>query len=83
MSERFSELQKKEVIDISNGKRLGFLYDIQVNLESGRIEAFIVPARNRFLSFFWKYEEFVIPFDQITKIGDDIVLFQPKEQEIG
>lgn len=74
MFERVGELQKKEVIDISSGKRLGFVYDLEVELQTGKVGSLIVPGKGTFFSFFKKYEEHVIPFDRIVKIGDDIIL---------
>lgn len=74
MTERIRELQKKEVINLSNGKRLGFVYDVEINSQTGTIETIIVPCKNSILRFFFKYEEMVIDFEKIKKIGDDIIL---------
>ena len=79
MLERVLDLQKKEVINLSNGRRLGFVYDVEVDLEQGSVISVVVPGQNRFFRLFWKYEEFVIPFDQIKKIGDDIILVEMDE----
>lgn len=76
MLERVVELQKKEVINLVNGKRLGFVYDVEVDLETGRVISLVVPGQNRFFRLFWKYEEYIISFDQIRKIGDDIILVE-------
>ncbi len=74
MTERVRELQKKEVIDLSNGKRMGFVYDAEINLQTGKLESLVVPCRSSIFRFFWKYEETIVGFDQIKKIGDDIIL---------
>ena len=74
MTERVRELQKKEVFDLSNGKRLGFVYDVEINLQTGVLETLIVPCRNTIFRFFFKYEELIIDFERIKKIGDDIIL---------
>ena len=76
MLERVLDLQKKEVINLSNGRRLGFVYDVEVDLETGRVGSLIVPGQNRFFRLFWKNEEYVISFSQIKKIGDDIILVE-------
>lgn len=76
MTERVRELQKKEVINLSNGKRLGFVYDAEINLQTGILESLIVPCRNSIFRFFFKYEELIIDFDKIKKIGDDIILVE-------
>lgn len=73
---RVADLQKKEVININDGKRLGFLYDIEVDLETGRIGSIIIPGGSRFFGLFGRGEEYVITFSQIKKIGDDIILVE-------
>ena len=72
--DRVYDLQKKEVVNINDGKRLGFLYDIEIDLKTGKIGSIIVPGRGRFLGIFGKYEEYIINFSQIKKVGDDIIL---------
>ena len=79
MKERVRELQKKEVIDLSSGKRLGFVYDMEINLKTGELESPIVPYKNSVFRFFWKYEETLIRFEQIKKIGDDIILVDMRQ----
>ena len=74
--ERVYDLQKKEVINISNGKRLGFLYDIEIDLKTGTIGSIIVPGESKFLGLFGRNEEYIISFSQIKKIGDDIILVE-------
>jgi len=72
--DRVYELQKKEVVNINDGKRLGFVYDIEIDLGTGKIGSIIVPGRGRILGIFGKYEEYIINFSQIKKVGDDIIL---------
>lgn len=69
------DLRNKEVINIYDGKSLGYVYDIEVNLEKGLIEGIIVPAQRRFFSFFSKGEDdYVIKWKDIKRIGDDVIL---------
>jgi len=68
-------LKNKEVINIYDGKSLGFVYDIEVNLEKGTIEGIIVPAERSFFSFFSKADnDYVIKWKDIKRIGDDVIL---------
>lgn len=71
---RSSELRQKEVINISDGKRLGFISDVEIDLEGGRIEAIVIPAGYRLFGLIGKENEFIIPWEKIKKIGEDIVL---------
>ena len=69
-----SELQKKEVINIHTGERLGFVYDIEIDEENGKIISLRIPAPNKLFNFFTKNEDYIIPWDSIKKIGNDIIL---------
>lgn len=77
---RSSDLKQKEVINISDGKRLGFVCDVEINLEDGKIEAIIIPAGGRLFGFMGKDSEFLIPWERIKKIGEDIILVDMDER---
>ena len=71
---RISEFQIKDVVNISDGRKLGNIGDIEINLETGRIETIIIGSSGRLLGFFGKEEEIIIPWNQIVKIGTDVIL---------
>ena len=69
-----SDLQNKEVIDISTGKRLGTIIDVIISLD-GTIHKLILENRKigrKFLTD--NKEDLNIEWKQIIKIGDDIIL---------
>ena len=69
------DLKNKEVINIYDGKSLGYVYDIEVNLEKGIIEGIIVPAQKSLFSFFGRGgNDYVIKWKDIKRIGDDVIL---------
>lgn len=72
--ETISDLQKKEVINIFTGERLGFVYDVEIDSENGKISALKVPASTKMFNLFGKNEDYVIPWEKIKKIGNDIIL---------
>lgn len=67
------ELRQKEVININNAQRLGFVTDVEVSLEKGVIEAIIVPGKAKLFNFRTK-GDIVICWDKIKVIGDEVVL---------
>jgi len=69
-----SELREREVVNVLDGKRLGLASDLEVEAETGRIKAIIVPGPGKFLWLFGKSEDFVIPWERIKKIGVDVIL---------
>ncbi len=81
MAIRFTQLQCKEVICVSDGRRLGFVKDVQVELPEGNIVALVVPGPSRLLSIPGRCEDFLIPWCAIRRIGPDIVLVDVKPEE--
>ncbi len=69
-----SELREREVVNVLDGKRLGLASDLEIEAETGRIKAIIVPGPGKFLWLFGKSEDFIIPWERIKKIGVDVIL---------
>ena len=69
----FCELRRKEVINVCTGPRLGAICDVELDLECGRILALIVPEHQSIFTF-KSPREYRIPWDCISKIGDDIII---------
>ena len=74
MTERFSELRSKEVIHVCEGARLGYISNLTLELDCGRVSAVVVPGPCRFLGLFGRDRDYVIPWGCIRRIGEDIVL---------
>ncbi|MBQ0126148.1 MAG: YlmC/YmxH family sporulation protein [Clostridiales bacterium] len=73
--ERFSvnDIREKEVINVCDGRRLGYIYDVDVDSCSGKILAVVVLFDCRMFGV-GKCEELVIPWDKIVCFGEDAVL---------
>lgn len=73
---RYSRLRQKEVVNILDGSRLGYICDMVVDMATGKVCAIVVPGPSR-LSFLFKGErDNVIPWSSIRKIGEDVVLVE-------
>ena len=71
---KISELQTKDVINISDGKKLGQVSDLELDLARGRVDAIVVPASAKLFNFFGNEDEYIIPWRNIVKIGSDVIL---------
>lgn len=78
---RMSELKKREVINVCDCRRLGFVGDLDIDPCSGKILAIIVPGPGCVCGFLGREKDFVIPFDDICQIGDDIILVRLEEKK--
>ncbi len=81
MGIRVTELHCKEVICVADGRRLGFISDVEVEVPEGRVVAIVVPGPCRFLGLFGRRDDFVIPWRCIRRIGPDIVLVDIKPND--
>ena len=81
MGTKFTQLQCKEVICISDGRRLGFISDVEVEFPEGKVVAIIVPGPCRVLRLWGQKDDFCIPWGCIKKIGPDIVLVDVKPDD--
>ena len=65
-------LREKEVVKIQDGKRLGFISEVEFDICTGKITAIIVGCSG---GLFGKgKKDIVIPWCNIEKIGEDIIL---------
>ena len=71
---RISDLRAREVINVIDGRRLGFIGDLDIDLESGRVRAIVVPGQGKLLGLFGRDNDVYIPWDKIVKIGEDVIL---------
>lgn len=71
---RLSDLQTKEIINMTTGKRLGVIIDVIVDT-SGNIKTLILEEKRGRMS---SREEYELSWSQIDKIGDDIILVKDK-----
>ncbi len=70
------DFKHKEVINITDGKRLGFVQDVNADLETGMITSIIVPGSTKLVSFFSSSNDIIIPWQNIKCIGNDIILVE-------
>jgi YlmC/YmxH family sporulation protein len=73
---RIADLRCKEVVNICDGFRMGFVCDVIMDVLSGQIHALVVPGPCKFFGLFGHEDDYIIPWDAIRKIGDDIILIE-------
>ena len=77
MEDKGLDFKHKAVINIVDGKRLGFVQDVCADLKSGKITSIIVPgSNNRLMSLFSNSNDIVIPWENIKCISDDLILVE-------
>ena len=71
-----NELRLKQVINIFDGKCLGHICDAIFDECYGKLLGFVVPGNRRFCGFFKPCNDLFVPFQNICKIGIDVILVE-------
>lgn len=78
---RLSDIREKEVINVYNGERLGYVYDFEMDIEKGTLTSIIMPGSGKVMGLFSKPNDIEIEWKRIIKIGLDTILVNLKENE--
>jgi len=73
------ELQERQVVNIADGKCLGNLKDIELNLWTGSIRSLVLPGMSGFWNRLQKSGELIVPWDKVVRIGVDVILIDMPE----
>ena len=76
----FTELRSKEVINVLNGKLLGNICDIIIDVRANCVLGVVVPGSKSFFNFFKCNQEIFVPVSSICKIGEDTILVEVEMQ---
>ena len=73
---RLSDLQSKNIVNVFDGKNVGNIIDANINSD-GSIESLVIETNKKFLSFS-REDDMLVPWNDITKIGEDVILVNLK-----
>lgn len=76
---KISDIRDKEVINLYNGQRMGYISDFEVDLEKGSVTGIILPGEGKVMSFFSKANDIIVHWNKIIKIGNDTILVNLKD----
>lgn len=68
------DLKQREVININNGKILGFVIDINAEFGKGTIKSIVVAQTGKLIKSLTGKNTIEIPWDKVRVIGDDVIL---------
>ena len=70
---RISDIMEKEIINVKNGKKLGFITDIDLDVENGKVSSFSITGSSG--NFFSRGAEIDTVFwRDILRIGCDTII---------
>ena len=83
MDVRLGDLRYKEVINVSDGTRYGYVGDVELDVGTGQVRAIVVPGRLRLLGLLGREEEQVFPWQAVRRFGEDIILVEREEPHLS
>ncbi|MBQ4065235.1 MAG: YlmC/YmxH family sporulation protein [Clostridia bacterium] len=76
----FTDLRNKEVINLQNGRRLGYVSDVELDIRDARLVSILVSGEG---GFFRKATVLRIPWACIQHVGEDLLLVSVKEDTVA
>ncbi len=70
----FSALRNKEVINVRTGEKIGYVDDLELDTQAGRIVSLIIYGRNRAFGLMGRDEDIIVNCRDIELVGEDTVL---------
>lgn len=74
METRMGELRWKEVINVTDGTRYGYVGDAEIDLTTGQIKTLIVTGRLRLFGLLGREEDMLFDWSAVQRIGEDVLL---------
>lgn len=73
---RLSDLTGKEVINLGDGARLGYIEECDMVFDgrTGRINALVLPKRGWLTSLLGDKSNTAIPWNTVKRIGDEVII---------
>ncbi len=75
---KISELNKRDIVNLTNGAKLGAVKDIHIDPATGKVIAFVLNGSSRFKLLSSK-KDVLVPWQNIKKLGLDTVLVELEE----
>ena len=73
MDESLSDLTEKQVVNVCDGRILGYITDFKADICNGRLTAVILHGEGGVFGF-KKCTDVIIPWEKICKIGKDTII---------
>ena len=74
MIQRIAELKNLQVVCVENGNILGYVGDIELDTSNGKLSAIVIFGKRKGLGIFGREDDVIIPWENITIIGDETIL---------
>ena len=71
---RISELQRKDIVNVNDGRIIGRIIDAEINEEDGSLKNLVLEKSKYIKGLFSTENDITIKYEQIKKLGNDVIL---------
>ena len=76
MNCKIGELKDKQVVSVRDGSVIGYVNDVMLDVENGKLVSIILPGKNKGFGLFGRDDDIVVPWENIKVIGNDSILVE-------
>jgi len=78
---KISDLRNKDIVSLKDGRKLGPVCDIELDLTAGKVLAIVLPGTNTVWGRFSRRSDVIVPWSGIYRLGVDTVLVDMESTE--
>ena len=75
---RSFDLKQKRVIDVKTAETVGFIRDMDIDIETGKIRSVTIPQKGVFGAFL-PGKNITVPWEHVVAIGSEFVIIKQQE----
>ncbi|MEG2597008.1 MAG: YlmC/YmxH family sporulation protein [Oscillospiraceae bacterium] len=83
MNTKLCELQRKEIVNVKDGTKIGFVDDAIIDIENAAVQSLVVYGRLRLFGLLGRQPDIIIPWCDIEIIGEDTILVAAEDLPKG
>jgi len=76
---KISDLKSMRIVNLANGKVLGKITDLVMDVQGGYVKAIVMPGQTKWPAFWVSEKEIEVPWENIKKIGQDVIIVDAPE----
>jgi len=76
------DLKQKRVIDVDTAEVVGFIRDMDIDFETGKIRSVTIPQKG-FFSMLSGGRNVTVPWDRVIAIGSEFVIIKQNEEKFN
>lgn len=71
---KISDLKNMRIVNLANGKVLGKIVDLVLDVNRGYVKAIVMPGDSKWPAFWSSEKDLEVPWSNIKKIGHDVII---------